>query len=301
MSGIKKLAVILCIVLLGGCAQRVLVNPNADLGAVKRIAVLPSRPEPLYSVIAAMWEADLLSVGYEVVDRTSIESILKETKFSASGMTQEQSVELGKLSAVDGILFVDEVPAAYGDNGKGHIVDVATGRIICTIQLKYKDILAKVMKKPLKKSGWKNFYRSYKAGGTSGPLLVRFPSFDQQSIKKVAISPTSKYDLTNQLIKVGYDPIERKAFENILAEQKLSISGLLNQEEMEKIGKLYGIDGMVFSGFYEIPEYGRFYYAKMVHIESGRVVWSVARLSGFLEEFEFTPKLIKRAMQGKQE
>jgi len=79
------------------------------------------------------------------------------------------------------------------------------------------------LRKTLKKVGWTNFYRSYSAGGNSGPLLVRNHTFDQKSIKKVAISPASKYDLTNQLIEAGYDPIERKAFENILAEQKLSL------------------------------------------------------------------------------
>ena len=96
-------------------------------------------------------------------------------------------------------------------------------------------------------------------------------------------------------------PIERKAFENILAEQKLSATGMISQEEMEKLGKLYGIDGMVYSDEETIPEYGKLYYTKMVQMETGLVVWEIARVGTFLEDFEITTKLIKKAMLGKQE
>lgn len=300
---LKTVLLMGCLALMaGGCAKNVFLNPNANLKDAKRIAVVPGKDTHLYSVVAAMWEADLLTLGYDVLDRNSIQTQIKEASLTASGATQEDTgAKIGKLLALDAILYLDETPAAYGLNGKGHMVDVMTGRIICTVTLDYQDILAKVMRKALKKAGWAHFYRSYGAGGNSGPLLVRNPKFDQKSIKKVAISPSSKYDLTNQLIEAGYDPIERKAFENILAEQKLASSGIMSQDEMEKIGKLYGIDGMVYSDAAEIPEYGKFYYAKMVQMETGLVVWEVARLGTFLEDFEITTRLIKKAMLGKQE
>jgi len=76
---------------------------------------------------------------------------------------------------------------------------------------------------------------------------------------------------------------------------------MLSGDEMEKIGKLYGIDAMVFSDSCDIPDYGRLYYAKMVHMETGLVVWEIARVGTFLEDFEITTRLIKKAMMGKQE
>lgn len=307
-----------------GCAaSRVTLNPESDINLIRKIAITTEENTPEFEVAAGQWEVDLIALGFAVVDRGNIETIIKEQGLSLSGATRaDETMKIGKLLGVDGILFVDKgiqdwFSAKYG---QVHLVDVNTGRVIFTANPIAIYDLYKPLRKMLKKKKWQHFYKkpfytwkSYLIGkeylvGKNNITVDRFkaswlPGFDQKSIKKVALSPKTQHDLMAPLLSAGYDVIERRQLKKIMKELGLSASGIMNQAEMKKIGELYGIDGMLFSGQIkqELKGHGSciHHFIKLVQLETGSVVWAI-RILDFKEEIttreigKFLKKMLKK-------
>ncbi|MBN1383709.1 MAG: hypothetical protein JW983_02345 [Elusimicrobia bacterium] len=323
-SLIGILVVSFCLMINGCGPSRVTLNPESDINLIRKVAVATVEKTPEFEVAAGQWEGDLISLGFIVVDRGNIDSIIKEQGLSLSGATRSDDVmKIGKLLGVDAILFVDKgIQDWFSEKyGQVHLVNVNSGRVVFTANPTAVYDLYKPLSKVLKKKKWEYFYKkpfytwgSYLIGkpyvvNKNNITLDRFkaswiPGFDQRTIKKVALSPKTQHDLMAPLLSAGYDVIERRQLEKIMKELGLSASGMLNQKDMKKIGKLYGIDGMIFSGKVKQELKGQgcciHHFIKLIHLETGSVVWTM-RIFDFKEEVtpeeigKFIKKLLKRS------
>ena len=85
------------------------------------------------------FETAFLEAGYQIVERSMIEKIISELKFSMSGFTDQQGIEVGKMLNVGAVIFGAVTsynkerltPAIYTTVGFSvKAVDVETGVII---------------------------------------------------------------------------------------------------------------------------------------------------------------------------
>ena len=273
-------------------------NPNIDINKIRRVTVVPTERTSEFTGAAGMWETDLIRLGFTVLDRGNIETILNEHGLSLSGLIKpDESMKIGQLLGVDALLFVDRSitqPSTFRiDYGQTHMVDMTTGSVIFTARLG-RNTLSLAIKEELEKAGWKYFVKKI-SKWQAAPIRSKLPNFDQDLIQRVAVSTNAQHDLIGALITAGYEVIERKQLENILQEQALSLSGLLKPEDMERIGQIYGIQGMAFSeGFYVGALH--FYLVKLVELESGKIVWSFYDWNS-LEDSDSIGKIIKKILK----
>ncbi|MBI4802427.1 MAG: hypothetical protein HY796_07885 [Elusimicrobia bacterium] len=74
------------------------------------------------------------------------------------------------------------------------------------------------------------------------------------------------------LLKSGYDVIERAQVENVLEEQKISMSGAIRPEDMARLGKIAGLQGLVMGSVYGDPACA--YSVKLADSQTGELYWS---------------------------
>lgn len=249
-----KIIFLLCLLLLGASKKNNIVfnqHLKVNINEIRKVAVLSKNKSLTSYITAGIWETDLINLGFKVLDRGNIDSILKEQKLSKTGLFNEMSQQkIGELLGIDAILVIDEpislVNKNYKSSGRVHMINASNGRIIFSTEIYKKNSrkinLASMLEPALKDLGWKHFYKKIRSKDiwTFEPLFAKAPYFKQNSIKKVALFSNITHDLISPLLSVGYDIIEREALNIILTEQKLSLTGLLSQKEMKKVGKLYG-------------------------------------------------------------
>jgi TolB-like protein len=125
-----------------------------------------------------------------------------------------------------------------------------------------------------------------------GPVDVTLnENIKQSAYKRIAVVPydVSGYDgmgrdkvsgtaladrYTNELMKAGYDVIERQRLESVINEQKLSMTGLVSPETSVKVGKILGVQGFVFGSVSGKPD-AFSVMSKLVDVETGSTVWSI--------------------------
>lgn len=91
--------------------------------------------------------------------------------------------------------------------------------------------------------------------------------------------------------------IERQQLAKVLAEQKLQISGLIDNSSAVEIGKLLGADGIMVGG---ITEYGRTIYPKarltvnvrVIEVKTGLVTWAT-EIKGRKANYAYPVELLK--------
>lgn len=95
---------IILILIFGGCAPRMAVKPGYDFSKIKRIAVLQFDGEK-GSAVADVFILELMKKGIDVMERSKIESILKEQELSVSGLIDPSTAKVvGKIFGVDAIV-----------------------------------------------------------------------------------------------------------------------------------------------------------------------------------------------------
>jgi len=111
------------------------VKPGYDFGKVKRLAVLEVQgaggDRAGREFVADLFGFELLSRGYDVLERTQIKSILAEQEFAASKLTTAAgAAEAGKLLNVDAAMIVNipECGAKIALTSK--LVDVESGMVV---------------------------------------------------------------------------------------------------------------------------------------------------------------------------
>ncbi|MEK7234939.1 MAG: CsgG/HfaB family protein [Elusimicrobiota bacterium] len=104
----KHLLVLPAGLLLGACASAmVAIKADFDFTRVKRVAVVgfsdyANRPGT-GEMLAGAFEQDLLTAGYDLIERAQVDKILRERRLSASDPAAAK--ELGRLLGVDALLF----------------------------------------------------------------------------------------------------------------------------------------------------------------------------------------------------
>lgn len=286
-------------------------NPSAELNSVRKVAVLPFAETPAQKRIAGEWETLLLSLGYRVMERGSMERILGEQGLSVSGLVNPSDApRIGALLGVDGIVFGKPNPRepyhSYTMAGKPRIsepppvsvklVETGTARVVWnlssekekTLQVSREGravdgALRKALAKMLDGGAWRNapggeFYRE-----TGAAVLAFNPGLRPAAGMRVGIYPFLTADRDGDggvwadkfagiLIGAGYDAVDRQNLEKILQEQKISLKGAIRPEDIIKMGKLAGLRGIVFGSVYGGEVCA--YHAKLVDVETGELYWS---------------------------
>lgn len=99
--------------------------------------------------------------------------------------------------------------------------------------------------------------------------------YDGSGPVKDAVSGTALADrYTFELIRAGYDVIERQRLESIIKEQALSMTGLMDPKTSVRVGKVLGVQGFVFGSVSGKPN-AFSVMSKLVDAETGSTVWSV--------------------------
>lgn len=287
-------------------------NPIVDINSVKKVAVFPFADSPAQKRVTGEWETLLLSLGYRVVERGAMDLILKEQGLSVIGIVNPADApKIGELLAVDGIVFGSPNPRepyhSYTMTGMPRIaepppvavklVDVKTARVIWSLSSESQEkvqisregaavsaSLRKSLAKILKEGGWSStpaprFYRE------NGSSVVAFnQGLKLETGMRVGIYPflsgneqenDSKVwadKFAGMLLGIGYDVIDRQQLEKILMERQISLKGAIRLKEIAEIGKIAGLQGIVFGTVYGGTVCA--YHAKLVNVETGELYWS---------------------------
>ncbi|MEW6516838.1 MAG: CsgG/HfaB family protein [candidate division FCPU426 bacterium] len=138
------------LLILAGCGQRVLVQPQADMSAYNRIAILPFETDSFLSTIGHELADEIMvavlekAPNVELVERGKIDDLLQEQQLVRSGyISVDSAVSVGKLLGVKAIV-TGSVAVSIGDiqptplspqrvatgTATMRFVDVTTGRIL---------------------------------------------------------------------------------------------------------------------------------------------------------------------------
>ena len=292
----------------GGSLQ-ITRNPSAALTSVKKVAVIPFGAAPTQGRIAGEWETLLLSLGYRVVERGSIESLLKEQGLSINGIVNpSEAPKIGELLGVDGLVLGRPNPRdsyySYTMTGMPRIsepapvsvklVETATARVVWSVSNEKAETLSVAregravnaqlkssLEGTLKDGGWKSAKPAYKESSTAAIAFSPFMRAEKgMRVGAYAFSGGNDNgdggawaDKTaGMLLKAGYDVVDRQQLEKILKEQKLSTSGMTSVQDMTQLGKIAGLRAVVMG----TASGGQIcaYHAKLVDVETGELYWS---------------------------
>lgn len=108
----KWLIVLVCLIVMSHSAYPLVdfyLNPKADLTKYKKIAVFEfndaTNAPGSGNVVADLIASELMKKGYEVVERSRIEMIIREQKLRISGLIDTSTaIQLGEILEVDAIV-----------------------------------------------------------------------------------------------------------------------------------------------------------------------------------------------------
>ena len=309
--GLRRAALVGAACCLAACASpQTARNPNADVNAVRKVAVLPFASTPDQLRISGEWETLLLSLGYRVVERGGVELLLKEQGLSVSGIVNPADApRIGALLGVEGILFGRPNPKepylSYTMTGMPRIseppplsvklVDASTSRMVWNAAADSPEkikisregaavdsALRKSLSRTLSEGGWKfapppGYYMeqgkavaAFNPGLNGAGLRVGVYTFSGGNDQGDGASWADRF--AGMLLAAGYDVVDRQQLEKILAEQSISAKGAIRPEDLARLGKVAGLKGIVFGEVYgrSVCAYG----AKLVDAESGELYWS---------------------------
>jgi len=129
---------------------------------------------------------------------------------------------------------------------------------------------------------------------SSGPIHITInQNVDQAKYKRIAVVPynveayrgfgrtggkhggetlADMYGL--ELMKIGYDVIERDRLSAVVQELELQMSGLVHPKTTSKVGKILGVQGIVFGTAAGKPGAWNCT-SRLVDVETGSVVWTI--------------------------
>ncbi|MCG2726173.1 MAG: CsgG/HfaB family protein [Elusimicrobia bacterium] len=308
----KAISFLFAMALCACSAMQITRNPNADLNSVRKVAVFPFAESPAQKRVTGEWETLLLSMGYRVVERSEMESMLKEQGLSVGGIVNPSDApKIGEILGVDGIVFGRSNPRApyhsYTLTGMPRIsepppvsvklVNAKTARVVWNLSdesMKKVQIsrqgravdatLRKSLIKTLKEGNWSNIPPSKFYRETGGAIVAFNSEWDMKPGMRVGIYPflsdNEQEDeggawadkFAGMLMGAGYDVVDRQQIEKMLFEQRGSLSGAIRPKEITELGKIAGLRGIVFGTIYGGEICA--YHAKLVDVETGEVYWS---------------------------
>ena len=233
---------------------------------------------------------------FKIVDRTQLSQILKEQKFSLSGVVDpERRKKVGEVTGVDAFLYgevIDTSKLHEGINDSDYyttlnlrLLDVKTGTLVWEreIQGHNEDNIIKLLGEiPSENSKSKIEDVTEKIvmllekdlGSGSEITTLAIWKIDDDTETMNVVNLYNK--LSSQLSKSpNFRIVDRSNIDLLLGEQKLSMEGIADPSEQEKIGKLWGIDGFIFG---RIPKDGITndtieMSLRVIDVDSGILVW----------------------------
>jgi len=221
-----------------------------DMSGQKRVAIFQLNGDMTGAVADAL-TTELMGMGFEVVERSSLNAILKEMKLDYSGaLDSAQRKEVARASDANAIVF-GSVQTTYGGNiyfMDLRFVDIATGEILWSM-----NYVNDNFENPRK--SMKEMTRSIREGinrpvtatkldkmafGEPRLSVAQSPVLHGKKYKKVALlklggtnflgEGNAAYGaLVTDLIGNGVEMVERKDLDSILKEHSDAQSGLYNQ------------------------------------------------------------------------
>ena len=124
------------LVVVTGCATgSSFVKPGYDFSTLNKVALVEvsgaNNREVVQNEIADLFAMELLKRGFDVVERTQVEKILKEQGFQTSGATSAlDPTEMGRILNVDAIVIVNVSELGEHISMTAKMTDVETGSIL---------------------------------------------------------------------------------------------------------------------------------------------------------------------------
>jgi len=85
---------------------------------------------------------------------------------------------------------------------------------------------------------------------------------------------TIRLKLINQLVESGrFDVISRDRMAELLEEQKLALSGILDEKSASEIGRMIGVEGFIY-GFSSLVDDRFLLSLNLIEAKSGKILWS---------------------------
>jgi curli biogenesis system outer membrane secretion channel CsgG len=303
----------------GGSLQ-ITRNPSASLASVSKVAVIPFGAAPAQGRITGEWETLLLSLGYRVVERDSIEPLLKEQGLSINGIVNpSEAPKIGELLGVDGLVLGRPNPRepyySYTMTGMVRmsepapvsvkLLDAATARVVWSVSnektetlnvsregLAVTSQLRRSLEETLRDGGWKAAKPAYRE--SSGAAIAFNPALRAEAGMRVGAYAFSGGNdngdggawadkAAGMLLRAGYDIVDRQQLEKILKEQKSSLSGATRAQDMARLGKIAGLRAVLLGTAYGGQACA--YHAKLVDVETGELYWSAYGEDCRLDQF----------------
>ncbi|MBI4375041.1 MAG: hypothetical protein HY549_01200 [Elusimicrobia bacterium] len=103
----RRLALAAGLALSAGCSPRAYLNPNYDLGRVRRIAVWRFDSNQKSAIGAEdLFNRSLLENGFQVVERAQLEAVIQEQKLGKDGVLAPRALKkVGNILGVDALLL----------------------------------------------------------------------------------------------------------------------------------------------------------------------------------------------------
>jgi len=123
----------------------VTVNQNVNQSKYKRIAVVPYNVEAYRGfgrtggkhggeTLADMYTAELMKIGYDVIERQRLTAVMEELELQMSGLVNPKSTsKVGRILGVQAMVFGTAAGKPGAWNCTSRLVDVETGSIVWTI------------------------------------------------------------------------------------------------------------------------------------------------------------------------
>lgn len=293
-----------------GLSAGIAMNPRANPASVRKVAVVPFADDAAQRRISGEWEALLLAMGYRVLERGDLKALFKEHGLSLGGVVSAEAAgRLGGLLGVEGLLVGAPNPRppfhSYGLLGNAKIsepppsgvrlIDTETGRLVWSVSdagssgdfkgqgTAVDGGLADSLRDSLRDGRWKNFpSRRFRKGKFGKGVAVFNPNLKHSAGLKVGVYPfhtdgggkARQWDeqFGAALLEAGYDVIERPRLEKVLKEQRMSLTGAIRREDIRRLGKIAGLEGLAVGAVYDDSVCA--YSVKLADVGTGELYWS---------------------------
>ena len=260
--------------------ERVLMptlGPALDNARIKTVAVWQINAQPLANRAHLNDFLDNLFIAlmgagkYRVIDRKNLDLLLQEQKFSQSDLFDPSHMkEFGKLSGVDAFLYGDirEVYGRYTLSLK--LLNVTTARAIWATEL----AISAGEKSPLELAVEQAVAAAMDSLRTAAPTLTKTQTVSVWKLLKDNNPDIIAMDKLNIALIQGniFKVVDRENLESLLTEQKLSLTGLVDQNKIKELGQIYGVDAFIFGN--ERTEAGKTVLAlQMIDVNTATVIW----------------------------
>ncbi|HAF94965.1 MAG: hypothetical protein A2X34_01935 [Elusimicrobia bacterium GWC2_51_8] len=321
-SRIRGAALVFTALALSACGGSLQItrNPSAALASVRKVAVVPFGAAPAQGRITGEWETLLLSLGYRVVERGSVEALLKEQGLSINGIVNpSEAPKIGELLGVEGLVLGRPNPRepyySYTMTGAAkmsepapvsvRLLDAATARVVWSVSNE-KDAALSVAREgravnvqlrrslegTLRDGGWKSVKPAYEE--SSGAAIAFNTALRAEKGMRVGAYAFSGGNDNSDggawadkaagiLLKAGYDVVDRQQLEKILLEQKISLNGATRAQDMAQLGKIAGLRAVLMGTAYGGQVCA--YHVKLVDVETGELYWSAYGEDCRLDQF----------------